>query len=88
MKIYTSYFGMLNKLERAGIEPVAICRGKPKWFNGNKFYQSLDGAMRAVYEMMLMDGDECADLGQAVSTCKEIKSEITRVAREVAANVH
>lgn len=34
MKIYTSYFGRLNKLERAGIEPVAICRGKPKWFNG------------------------------------------------------
>lgn len=62
--------------------------GEPKWFNCNKFYQSLDGAMRAVYEMMLMDGDECADLGQAVSTCKEIKSEITRVAREVAANVH
>lgn len=34
MKIYTSYFGRLNKLERAGIEPVAICRGKPKWFKG------------------------------------------------------
>lgn len=34
MKIYTSYFGMLRKLERAGIEPVAICRGKPKWFKG------------------------------------------------------
>lgn len=34
MKIYTSYFGRLKKLESAGIEPVAICRGKPKWFNG------------------------------------------------------
>lgn len=34
MKIYTSYFGRLKKLESAGIEPVAICRGKPKRFNG------------------------------------------------------
>lgn len=28
MKIYTSYFGRLKKMESAGIEPVAICRGK------------------------------------------------------------
>lgn len=34
MKIYTSYFGRLKKLESAGIEPVAICMGKPKRFNG------------------------------------------------------
>lgn len=36
MKIYTSYFGRLKKLESAGIEPVAICRGKPKRFNGRR----------------------------------------------------
>lgn len=34
MKIYASYFGRLKKLESAGIEPVAIRRGKPKRFNG------------------------------------------------------
>lgn len=62
--------------------------GEQRWFPCGKFYQSLDGAMRAVYEMMLKEGDECADLGQAVSTCKEIKSEITRVAWEVAANAN
>lgn len=34
MKIRTSCFGMAKMLEKAGIEPVAICRGKPKRFNG------------------------------------------------------
>lgn len=34
MRIYTSYWGNAKKLIKEGIEPVAICRGKPKWFNG------------------------------------------------------
>lgn len=62
--------------------------GEQRWFPCGRFYRSLDGAMAAVYEMMLKEGDECADLGQDVSTCKEIKSEITKAAWEVAANAH
>lgn len=49
MKIYTSYFGMLRKLERAGIEPVAICRGKPKWFKGRYL-----GRLAPTWPMMQM----------------------------------
>lgn len=49
MRIYTSYFGRLKKLEEAGIEPVAICRGKPNWFRG----RSVD-ALAPTWPMMHM----------------------------------
>lgn len=49
MRIYTSYFGRMKKLERAGIEPVAICRGKPSWFSG----RSVD-ALAPTWPMMQM----------------------------------
>lgn len=32
--IYTSYWSRAKTLEKNGIEPVAISRGKPKWFSG------------------------------------------------------
>lgn len=60
--------------------------GEPKWFDCNRFYQTLASSMIAAYEMMLSEGDECLDLDHAIARCVEIKSEITRVAREVAAN--
>lgn len=34
MRIYTSYWGNAKKLAKEDVEPVAICHGKPKWFNG------------------------------------------------------
>lgn len=37
MKLYTSYWGNVRKLRDAGIEPVAISRGKPKNWMGRSF---------------------------------------------------
>lgn len=34
MKIYTSYFGNINKLRAAGIEAIGIARYKPRYFSG------------------------------------------------------
>jgi len=33
-KIYTSYFGMLKKLESVEIVPISIARFNPKWYTG------------------------------------------------------
>ena len=35
--LYTSYWGNIGRIERAGIEPVAVSRGKPKGFSGRSF---------------------------------------------------
>ena len=32
--IYTSYWSRVKTFEKYGVEPVAISRGKPKWFKG------------------------------------------------------
>lgn len=50
--IYTSYWSNVNRLQRYGIEPVAVSRGKPKWFRGRK----LD-CLAPTWEMLHM-GDE------------------------------
>lgn len=34
MKIYTSYFGNVNKLKVSGIEPIGIARYKPRYYSG------------------------------------------------------
>lgn len=34
MRLYTSYWGRTKMLQNNGIEPVAICVGKPKWWRG------------------------------------------------------
>lgn len=38
MEIFTSYYGNLKNLDRAGILPVSISLGVPKWFTGSKLY--------------------------------------------------
>lgn len=40
MEIFTSYYGRTKQLRKAGIEPVAISRGVPKWYDGAS-YQAL-----------------------------------------------
>lgn len=37
MRIYTSYWGNAKRLAKEGVEPVAICRGKPRWFRGKAY---------------------------------------------------
>ena len=74
MEIYTSYFAMQNKLVRAGIEPVAICRGKPKWFNG----RSVD-ELAPTWQMMKMPLDEFWDSYErmlAKKSASEIASKV------------
>ena len=34
MEIYTSYFGNIKELKKAGIIPISIARWVPKWYNG------------------------------------------------------
>lgn len=34
MKIYTSYYGQLKNLEKAGILPISISLTTPKWYKG------------------------------------------------------
>lgn len=53
MRIYTSYWGNAKRLAKEGVEPVAICRGKPKWFHG-KAYDRL----APTWPMMRMPLDE------------------------------
>ena len=53
MKVYTSYWGNLKKLARANIEPVAICRGKPKNWAG-RAYDSL----APTWAMLNMDEED------------------------------
>lgn len=35
MKIYTSYFGNIKRLNASGITPICVARWKPKFFNGS-----------------------------------------------------
>lgn len=39
MKVYTSYFGNLNKLGKAGIVPISIARYSPRWYNGPRYIE-------------------------------------------------
>lgn len=50
MKIYTSYWGNLRKLINAGIEPVAISRGKPKNWQGRSYDK-----LAPTWDMLKMD---------------------------------
>lgn len=48
--IFTSYWGNISRIESAGIEPVAVSRGKPKGFSGRSF----DG-IAPTWQMVHMD---------------------------------
>jgi len=37
MKVYTSYFGNLKQLSKAGIMPISIARYSPRWYNGPRY---------------------------------------------------
>lgn len=37
MKVYTSYFGNLKALGKAGIMPISIARYSPRWYNGPRY---------------------------------------------------
>ena len=37
MEVYTSYFGMLAKLEQEGIIPISIALWKPRWYEGLEY---------------------------------------------------
>ena len=59
--IYTSYWSNIGKLRKAGIEPVAVSRGKPKNFNG-RYIDSLAPS----WAMLKMDSDEYDELYQRI----------------------
>ena len=41
MRIYTSYFGRLEKLKEAGVYPIGICCYPPEWFRGYPNFMQL-----------------------------------------------
>ncbi len=49
MHIYTSYYGNVKKLQKAGIEPVGISVQTPKWFMGETLKQ-----LAPTYSMLKM----------------------------------
>lgn len=53
MEIFTSYYGRTKQLKKAGIEPVAISRGVPKWYFGAQYQ-----ALAPTWAMMRMTLDQ------------------------------
>lgn len=51
--------------------------GKAKWHNCGRFYQTLDTALRAVYELSLKDGDGDADLHAVMVEAERIAATLT-----------
>lgn len=56
MKVYTSYFGKLGALHQAGVAPICIARGIPKFYGGAVeqsvapfFWMLKDGVTREEY---------------------------------------
>lgn len=53
--------------------------GKAKWHRLGKYYQTLGGALAAVFELRMRDGDECGDLRDAMERAEEIRVELMSV---------
>lgn len=64
-------------------EPAPDCGGRvaksrePKWRGLGKYYQTLDSALRTVYELSLRDGDGRADLHAAMVEAERIAATLT-----------
>lgn len=53
---------------------------KPKWIGLGKFYQQLDAAISAVYELVLReDGEDAADLAEALERAERIAANLKAV---------
>lgn len=67
--------------------PVQNHRAKgtePKWIRTGRYYQTLGGAFAAVYELILKDGDDAADLREALDRAECIKDELKAVKTKLA----
>lgn len=53
--------------------------GKAKWNKCGRFYQTLGGALAAVFELRMRDGDEATDLRGAMERAEEIRAELLGV---------
>lgn len=53
--------------------------GKAKWNKCGRFYQTLGGALAAVFELRMRDGDGCGDLADAMERAEEIRAELLSV---------
>lgn len=64
-------------------EPAPDCGGRvakgreAKWRDCGKYYQTLGSALRAVYELALREGEECADLHAAMVEAERIAATLT-----------
>lgn len=51
----------------------------PRWHGCGRFYQTLGGALAAVFELRMRDGDECGELHDAMERAEEIRAELLGV---------
>ena len=65
MKLYTSYWSKVKALQNSGIQPIAICIGKPKWWAG----RSLD-MLAPSWAMMHLDNE---------GYCREYRKKLARM---------
>lgn len=56
----------------------------PKWKSCGKYYQTLGGALAAVFELRMRDGDECGDLGDAMERAEAIRAELLAARARIA----
>lgn len=52
---------------------------EPKWHRLGKYYQTLGGALAAVFELRMSDGDEATDLRGAMERAEAIRAELLSV---------
>lgn len=51
----------------------------PRWRGCGRFYQTLGGALAAVFELRMRDGDECGELHDAMERAEAIRAELLGV---------
>lgn len=75
--------GELNWELQEWMETDQSCRftrsTEPKWRGLGKYYQTLGGALAAVFELRMRDGDGCGDLADAMERAEEIRAELLSV---------
>lgn len=57
-----------------------VCR----WHGLGKYYQTLGGALAAVFELRMRDGEECGDLRDAMERAEAIRAELLAARARIA----
>lgn len=69
MRIYTSYYGNVKKLKKAGITPVGISVQRPKWFEGDFLTE-----LAPTYDMLGMEKVKYKELFDKILSEVDVKN--------------